>query len=85
VKAEGNAREQRVTVTNGTGTLTLEEWINEVGVKAVAKLLRVNESAVRHWRRGFCLPKTEQMDLIRKYSKGRVSCDEMIAQFHRKA
>jgi hypothetical protein len=60
------------------GKMSLEDWINEVGVAEVAKLFKVNESAVRHWKRGHCLPRTEQMRAIHQYSKGRVSYEEMI-------
>lgn len=59
-------------------SLTLKEWIYQVGTKEAAKLLRVDPSAVRHWARGHCLPRDEQKRLIRKYSKGAVTYEEII-------
>lgn len=67
----------------GRGTLSLQDWINEVGVREVSRVTGVNESAVRHWRRGHCLPRTDEMRKIHKYSNGRVSYEEMIETFHR--
>ncbi len=69
--------------TKGNGALTLEEWINELGPNTVAKLMKVEPSAVRHWRRGYCLPRSEQMMRIHKFSRGRVTYAEMIESFYR--
>lgn len=59
----------------------LIKWINEIGVADVAKLLKTDPASVRHWRRGFCLPRSEQMVKINRYSKGKVSYAEMIDTF----
>lgn len=61
---------------------SLQDWINEIGIESVAKLLKVNAASVRHWRRGHCLPRTGQMYLIQRYSKGRVTYEEMINTYH---
>ncbi len=58
--------------------LSLKDWINSIGVPRVAKLLKVEESTVRHWRIGRCLPRAEQMFAIKKLSKGSVTYDQMI-------
>jgi len=58
--------------------LTLVDWINETGVLKVSKLLSVEQSTVRHWRCGHCLPRTDQMRAIKKLSHGRVGYDEII-------
>lgn len=57
---------------------SLKDWIDSESVQKIAKLLNVEESTVRHWRRGHCLPKAEQMREIKKLTKGTVSYDEMI-------
>lgn len=63
-------------------SVTLKEWIDDVGVLEVARLTKVGVTSVRHWRRGFCLPRTEQMYLIMKYSKGTVSANDVIRTHH---
>ncbi len=67
-----------MSVKTVTQKLTLKEWIEKEGAATVAKLLKVNESAVRHWRRGFVLPRAEQMIRIRDLSRGAVCIEEMI-------
>ncbi len=64
---------------------TLVEWIDERGMTETAKLLRCHRTAVNHWRRGFCLPSSEQMNKIIKYSNGAVSFDDEIRTFYKKA
>ncbi len=61
--------------------LTLHEWIEETGPRQVSYLLKVDVRSVFHWRRGVCLPRPEQMALIRKYSHGAVSCDVMVSAY----
>ncbi len=58
---------------------SLGHWIAEKGGRhAVAELLDVHESAIRHWLRLRNFPRPEQMAKIRKLSKGKVSFDEVI-------
>lgn len=64
-----------------TKPLTLKLWINNTTVKKVAKLCGTGESTVRHWRRGYCLPRYEQMATIVKASRGALTYDEMITTF----
>lgn len=61
--------------------VSLRDWINANGVQAIAELLGVEDSAVRHWRRGHCLPRAEQMREIKRVSKGQVSYESMIDVF----
>lgn len=63
------------------GTLSLRDWIDETGIREVAKLLNVHHTAVGHWRRGICLPRSVQMEAIHRYSNGRVAYSEMIETF----
>lgn len=58
--------------------LSLQEWIAEVGPLKVADILNVHPSAVRHWRRNYCLPRAELMRKIKKLSRGRISYESMI-------
>jgi len=58
--------------------ISLKDWIDREGVATLAKKFGVNESTVRHWRRGHCLPKAEQMREIKKLSNGAVTYDTMI-------
>jgi hypothetical protein len=58
--------------------ISLSEWINEKGVETVAGLLGVDPSTVRHWRRGHCYPRVDQMREIKRLSKGLVGYDEII-------
>lgn len=64
--------------------LTLGEWIDTKGTTHIANLLDVDESTVRHWRRGHCLPRPSQMLAIKKASRGAVTVDEMITSFFKK-
>jgi len=58
--------------------ISLKNWIDQEGVHKIAHILKVEESTVRHWRRGHCLPRTEQMRTIRKLSKGLVTYETII-------
>ena len=60
------------------GVIGLKEWIEKEGVQTVSKVLRVDESTVRHWRRGWVLPKATQMQKIVAITKGAVSYASMI-------
>lgn len=53
-------------------SLSLKDWIDKEGVLIIAKALRVNESGVRHWRRGLCIPSPKQMQRISELSRGAV-------------
>ncbi len=64
-----------------TEPLTLKLWINDMTVRKVANLCGTQESTVRHWRRGYCLPRVEQMALIVKTTKGKLTYSEMIETF----
>lgn len=61
-----------------TNTLSLREWIIKLGSDEVAKLLRVNRSAVTHWMRGANLPSDKLKQKIKLYSCGAVTYSEMI-------
>lgn len=58
--------------------LTLRAWIEEMGVSRVAQTLGVTRSAVGHWKRGYVLPDSRQLQAIRRLSKGRVSMDRSL-------
>lgn len=64
--------------------LSLQQWIQKLGTKKVAESLAVTHVTVRHWRCGYVLPKAEQMNEIRKLSRGQVTCDRMIASYFKK-
>lgn len=57
---------------------SLKDWIDKTGTTEVSELLQVGESTVRQWRRGFCLPRAEQMREIKRLTNGSVDYDEMI-------
>lgn len=58
--------------------LTFKDWIKKTGDEKIAKALGVNITTVGHWRRGHCRPKTNQLQEIKKLSKGRVSYASII-------
>lgn len=53
-------------------------WIDKEGTKKVAEILGVQRATVSHWRVGRCLPRTDQMKLIKKVSNGFVSYESII-------
>lgn len=63
-------------------SVTLKEWIDELGIAEVAALLRADRTAVRNWRRGFVLPVSSAMGSIRKASKNRVDFNKTIDQHY---
>lgn len=58
--------------------MTLREWIEETGPNEVAELLNVPSVNVRQWKRGYCLPRAEQMRIIKKLTRGRIDYEDMI-------
>ena len=67
--------------------MTLKEFIIEqvalMGIDDFKHQFDVTESTINHWRRGVCLPRTKQMHLIVKLSKGRVSLVQIFADFQK--
>ena len=66
-------------------TMTLRKWIQLTGVNEVARATRADRSAVRHWARGYVLPRDEKKLIIRNLSNGAVTFDEMIERYFSKA
>ena len=58
--------------------ITLFDFIVERGPTKISKLLNVNESTVRQWKRGYCLPRPEVMMRIKKLTRGQLTYAEMI-------
>lgn len=65
-----------------SSSLSLKEWIDREGILVVARALQVHESTVRHWRRNYCLPRTEQLIKIEKLSRGRVRIDDIVRNYN---
>lgn len=65
--------------------LSLKSWIESTGPTKVAYKLKVCESAVRQWHRGYCLPRPEIMRDIKRMTKGRLSYATMIEDHFRKS
>lgn len=63
-------------------SMSLAEWIESEGTQTVARALKVNESAVRHWRRGWVLPSDETKLKIEKLSNGAVTVKNMIVSHY---
>jgi hypothetical protein len=61
--------------------MSLKNWIDKQGVRAVAETLDVRTATVNYWRRGRSLPRAHQMAEIKKLSRGAVSYDIMIEAF----
>ena len=59
-------------------SLTFEKWIDEYGIKKLAKKLNVGDFTVDAWRRGRCDPRTDYIRQIKLISKGRVTYDMII-------
>ena len=55
--------------------ITVQEWVNEIGIKKAAAATDVDTSTARNWARGFVLPNSFRMFLILAATKGRVSLD----------
>lgn len=53
-------------------------WINRVGIKEVAKLLRCTPACVSTWKRGLSTPRPLQMQKIQTYSRGMVTYADII-------
>lgn len=56
-------------------SITLKEWIAELGVEKAAATINVTQAAIRNWRCGFVLPHPFYLFQIRKLTKGRLSID----------
>lgn len=59
----------------------LSKWINEIGIKNLASKLDVTAGAVGHWRSGHALPQHEEMQKIKRMSRGQLSYDTMIDSY----
>jgi len=60
--------------------LSMNEWIDREGRKEVARLLKVDASAVGHWRRGYAHPAFKHLARAVQITRGRVSVDRTIAE-----
>jgi hypothetical protein len=60
------------------GQLSLAEWIDVIGVQKLRRHLKVSEGTVRHWRRGFVLPRAFQMVKIVKLAKGTLTYEKIM-------
>ena len=56
-------------------------WVEKHGDAKVASLLSVSLQAARVWRIGAGLPTARKLYLIKRLSKGALSCDLMIDQY----
>jgi len=61
--------------------MTLVQWINQLGVREVAKLLNTDAGRVSMWNTKKSLPKDEMKVQIVKLTHGLVSYEEMIEDF----
>jgi len=68
--------------------MTLQEYMaKQLASHGPAKLIKkfgVVEATLYHWRRGVSLPRTIQMEMIVKDSKGKVSYAGMIEPHNRR-
>lgn len=58
--------------------MTLCDWIQKTGPKAVARLLKVDPSTVSLWRNGRSVPRAETMLKIHTITLGKVSYRSML-------
>lgn len=58
--------------------ITFDEWVEEVGVEAIASQLGVSLATVRHWKYGIADPRVDQMRRIKKLTKGLIGYDQII-------
>lgn len=61
---------------------SLKDWIAHHGIAVVAGKMGTSCTTIRHWRRGHCLPKSDQMLKIMQLSRGQVSADRMIKDYY---
>lgn len=66
-------------------SLSLKAWIVELGEPAVAKLLRVNQSAVGHWLRGYCIPTATLQLKIMKITKGDLTPTKIVVDHFKRS
>ncbi len=61
----------------------LFDEIERIGIDGVQKFYGVTEASIYHWARLVCLPRSKQMEMIVKASKGKVSYASMVETFNR--
>lgn len=65
-------------MANAIKKLTLKEWLLQLGVFDASRLMRTREATIYGWIHGRVLPRSDQMMLINKYSRGAVTYESMI-------
>lgn len=58
--------------------LSFEDWIDEIGVAALAKKLKISVRSVLYWRTGDADPRVEHMRKIRELTDGAIGYDEIL-------
>lgn len=61
--------------------MTLDQWINKVPQKTLAKKLGVNAATIHYWTIYSSLPRPEMMREIKRLSRGKVTYDSMIESY----
>lgn len=61
------------------------KWLDELTIKRAAQILKIEVSAVRHWRRGCVLPKDEVKLKIMKLTHGVVNPTDMVLDHFKKS
>lgn len=58
--------------------VSLNDFIESIGSKKLAKKMKINRRTVNYWQVGHCWPAVKQMIQLRKMSGGALSYEEMI-------
>lgn len=61
-----------------SGTITLSDYIEEVGIDHLARVLKIHRNTVRYWKIRHCYPRVPQMRKIKRLSRGRCGYEQMI-------
>ncbi len=54
------------------------DWIDQTGTGKLARIFKVSEATIFHWKAGRCDPRVDHMVKIRKLSRGSVSYIDII-------
>lgn len=58
--------------------MSFNEFIDDMGVDELSKILKTEPRTIYYWKTGRCLPRRRHMIAIKKMSHGEISYDKMI-------
>ena len=58
--------------------VSFNDWIDSVGIDALARKLKINTMTIKLWKIGRTNPRIEQMRQIKKFTKGLITYEKII-------